>query len=147
MTAPAAPRPVDVHALPAMQQIKTIVRGRGLQIVGTSAGFRQIWPETCSLMGQNTRDLLVNEAATYCEDGDYLREASAGELLMVTGVSNRLLAVGGAVPPDFRVRWHAIIRHIDGELIHEMIYEPCDANTLTGFERLLRRSDLKPQHE
>lgn len=125
-----------------MQQIKALTRGRQLQLVGVSSGFRQLWPETAELLGKGMRDLLVNEAATYCNEKDYLREAIAGEILMVTGVSNRFLGVGEAVDPRHRIRWHAIVRRIDGELIHEMIYEPCDPGTDTGFEKILRRSDI-----
>jgi hypothetical protein len=110
--------------------------------LGISAGFKKLWPETSELLGKNIRDLLVNEAATYCNEGDYFREAVAGEILMVTGVSNRLLGVGDAVDASQRVRWHAIVRRIDGELIHEMIYEQCEPDAATGFENILRRSDL-----
>lgn len=133
---------IELACLVPQQQIKTLVRGTGIQLVGVSSGFRQIWPETTELIGKGIRDLLVNEAASYCNESDYLREATAGEILMVTGVSNRLLGVGEAVDASQRVRWHAIVRRIDGELIHEMIYEQCEPDTATGFENILRRSDV-----
>lgn len=133
---------IELACLAPQQQIKTLVRGTNVQLVGVSAGFRQLWPETTDLLGRGLRDLLVNEAATYCNESDYLREALAGEILMVTGVSNRLLGVGEAVDPDHRVRWHSIARRIDGQLVHEIIYEQCDPGTATGFEKILRRSDI-----
>ncbi|ESW61679.1 MAG: hypothetical protein Q27BPR15_05305 [Rhodobacter sp. CACIA14H1] len=133
---------IELACLAPQQQIKTLVRGTSVQLLGLSAGFKQLWPETSELLGKNIRDLLVNEAAAYCNEGDYLREAVAGEILMVTGVSNRLLGVGDAVDASQRVRWHAIVRRIDGELIHEMIYEACEPDTATGFEKILRRSDV-----
>lgn len=132
----------EVLFIAPLQQIKALIRGRRLQLVGVSSGFGQLWPETMDLLGKDLRDLLVNEAAIYCNENDYLREATAGEILMVTGVSNRFLAVGETVDPHHRVRWHAIVRRIDGELIHEVIYEPCDPGTDTGFEKILRRSDI-----
>ena len=132
----------ELACLLPQQQIKTLVRGTSVQMLGISAGFKALWPETSELLGKNIRDLLVNEAATYCNEGDYFREAVAGEILMVTGVSNKLLGVGEAVDASQRVRWHAIVRRIDGELIHEMIYEQCAPDTSTGFEKILRRSDV-----
>lgn len=133
---------IELACLAPQQQIKTLVRGASIQLVGVSSGFQNLWPETTELLGTALRDLLVNEAATYCNDSDHLREATAGEILMVTGVSNRLLGVGEVVDPDHRVRWHAIARRIDSELIHELIYEHCDPNTPVGFEKILRRSDI-----
>jgi hypothetical protein len=61
---------------------------------------------------------------------------------MLTGVSHRLLTFGPPQPPDTRLRWHAVARRIDGELIHEVNYEPCAPNTAMGIEKLLRRSDV-----
>ena len=133
---------IELACIAPQQQIKTLVRGISVELVGISAGFKQLWPETSELLGKGIRDLLVNEAATYCNEGDYFREAVAGEILMVTGVSNRLLGVGDAVDASQRVRWHAIVRRIDGELIHEMIYEQCEPDTATGIEKILRRSDM-----
>lgn len=138
---------VELACMEPLQQVKLLVRGRGAQIIGMSAGFRQLWPGMCEFIGANTRDMLVNEAAAYCEEHDYLKEAEEGELLMVTGVSNRLLSVGDPVDETHRVRWHAIVRHIDGEMLHEMIYEPCAADTQVGFERILRRSDVLKRYE
>ena len=71
--------------------------------------------------------------------GQYL---SFYNILMPTGVSNRVVRVGSNVPEDFRLRWHTIVRHIDGEVIHEVIFEPCAAGTATGFESGLRTNDI-----
>jgi hypothetical protein len=51
------------------------------------------------------------------------------------------------VAPDYRLRWHAIVRRLDGELVHEVIYEPCAAGTPVGFEKVLRRSDVLSEYE
>jgi hypothetical protein len=93
------------------------------------------------------RPWLMNEALHYCEGSDLMKEAIAGDVLMLTGVSNRLLKIGGEVPEGLRFRWHTIVRRIDGELIHEMIFEPCAAGTPTGFERVLRRSEVAETRE
>ena len=135
----------EIACLRPQQNLRALARGPGLQIVGVSEGFRRAWPQTSELIGAETRRHLINEAAHYCDESDYLREAADGELLMVTCVSSRIVSLGDVPEDDVRLRWHAVIRHIDGELIHEMIYEPCPADTPVGFERLLRRSDLGTQ--
>lgn len=129
------------------QQIKALTRGRELQLVAISSGFRAAWPEMADFIGENMRPLLMNEAKSYVEDSDYLSEAIRGDLLMLSGVSNRLLSVGGAVENRVRVRWHTIVRQIEGELIHEIVFEPCAETTPIGFERLLRRSDIQAAYE
>ncbi|MFU8865872.1 MAG: hypothetical protein ACNA7O_18330 [Rhodobacterales bacterium] len=85
----------------------------------------------------------MNEAQEYAQDDDLLRDAIAGDLLMITGVSNRLLSIGGDVHEDFRVKWHAIFRRIDGELIHELIFEPEETGTPVGIKHVLRRSSME----
>jgi transcriptional regulator with XRE-family HTH domain len=135
----------EIACLRPQQNIRALARGPRFQIVGVSEGFRRAWPQTSDLIGAETRRHLINEAAHYCDGSDYLREAADGELLMVSCVSSRILSLGDAPQEDLRLRWHAVIRHIDGELIHEMIYEPCAADTPIGFERLLRRSDISAQ--
>lgn len=133
---------MELACVAPQEQAKVLVRGRGFQLIGVSKGFLSLWPVMGDFVGQNTRDFLVNEAASYCEDHDYLREAEDGELLMITGVSNRMLCVGTEVNKQHRMRWHAIVRQINSELIHEVIYEPCAAETAVGFEKILRRSDV-----
>lgn len=136
---------IELAYLNPQHQAKLLVQGRGLRILGVSKGFLSLWPGMNNFVGLNTRDFVVNEAAAYCEEKDYLREAEDGELLMVTSVSNRLLGVGDEVGDEHRIRWHAIARKLDGHFIHEVIYEPCPADTPVGFERILRRSDfLRP---
>jgi transcriptional regulator with XRE-family HTH domain len=126
-----------------LQQMKVLTRGRDMQFVGVSNGFLNLFPEFNELRGMNMRSFMLNEALHYCEGSDLLKEAVLGEVMMLTGVSNRVLAVGSDVSEDFRLRWHTIVRHIDGELIHEVIFEPCAANTATGFENVLRRCDIE----
>jgi transcriptional regulator with XRE-family HTH domain len=128
--------------LAPQQQIKALFRGKSMQLVGVSAGFSAAWPEMFTLVGDKMRKHLTGEAQLYADGSDLLREATAGELLMVSGVSNRFVNIGDVPDDTVRLRWHAIIRHIDGELVHELIYEPCDPATPTGFERLVRRSDI-----
>lgn len=138
---------IELACIAPQLQVRSIVRGKNFQFMGASAGMKQLWPETCAMVGQSLRDHFVNEAATYCEQGGYLHEAVDGECLMVTAVSHRMLNTAEYVEPDHRLRWHAIVRRIDGELVHEVIYEPCAAGTPVGFERVLRRSDLAENYE
>jgi hypothetical protein len=130
-----------------LQQIKVLTRGKNLQLVGISAGYKAAWPKMMDFLRQDMRPLLMNEAHHYAEGSDYLKEADRGDVLMLSGVSNRLLAIGDDVPESLRFRWHTIIRRIDGELIHEMIFEHCGDGTRTGFERVLRRDDISSMHE
>lgn len=132
----------ELACIQHQQQPKLLARGRDLQIIGVSNGFKSLWPRMTTFIGESTRDMLINEAESYREEHDYFREAEDGELLMVTAVSNRLISVGGEVEAQRRVRWHAIIRHIDGELVHELVYEPCAAGAAVGIETILRRSDV-----
>jgi DNA-binding XRE family transcriptional regulator len=138
---------IELACIAPQLQVRSIVRGKNFQFMGASAGMKQLWPKTCAMVGQSLRDHFVNEAATYCEQGGYLHEAADGECLMVTAVSHRMLNTAEYVEPDHRLRWHAIVRRIDGELVHEVIYEPCAAGTPVGFERVLRRSDLAANYE
>lgn len=124
------------------QQMKVLTRGRRMQFVGASRGFLSVFPEFNDLRGMDMRAFMMNEALHYCEGSDLLKEAACGDVMMLTGVSNRVLALGSDVSEDFRLRWHTIVRHIDGELIHEVIFEPCAPNTPTGFENVLRRCDI-----
>lgn len=129
-----------------LQQIKVLVRGENFQLVGLSSGFKAAWPEMIDFFRQELRPFLINEAQLYVE-GDYIKEAERGDLLMLSGVSNRLLAVGAVVSERFRFRWHVIIRRIDGELIHEVVFEPCDDGAPMGFERVLRRDEISSLYD
>ena len=130
-----------------LQQMKALTRGKNLQLVGISAGYKAAWPEMTEFLRQDMRPLPMNEAQYYAEGSDYIKEADRGDVLMLSGVSNRLFVICGDVPEGFRFRWHTIIRRIDGELIHEMVFEPCGDSTPTGFERVLRRDDISSMHE
>lgn len=132
----------EIAVMAPQAQLKALVRGRSLKLVGLSAGFRTLWPETSTLLHTEIRPFLVNEADAYVGVSNFLSDALKGDVLMVTAVSNRLMIMGEDVPDDHRIRWHAIARKIDGELFHEMIYEPCAMSTPTGFETVLRRSDI-----
>jgi len=125
------------------QQMKVLTRGRQMQFVGASRGFLSLFPEFRELRGMQMRSFMMNEALHYCEGSDLLKEAMGGDVMMLTGVSNRVLSLGSDVSEDFRLRWHTIVRHIDGEVIHEVIFEPCGANTPTGFENVLRRCEIE----
>jgi transcriptional regulator with XRE-family HTH domain len=125
------------------QQMKVLTRGSNIQLVGMSKGFLSAYPEFQELRGIDMRTLLMNEALHYCEGSELLKEAVSGDILMLTGVSNRMLALGSDVSDDFRLRWHIIIRKIDGEIIHEVIFEPCAANTQTGIENILRKDEIE----
>jgi transcriptional regulator with XRE-family HTH domain len=132
----------EIAMLAPLGQVKALVRGRSLRLSGLSAGFRALWPETGALLGKETRPFLINEAAAYAGSSNFLSDALRGDVLMVTAVSNRLMDAGEDVPVTDRIRWHAIARKIEGELFHEIIYEPCAAATPTGFEAVLRRADI-----
>ena len=88
------------------------------------------------------RPFLLNEAPLYTVNSDYISEAIRGGILMLSGVSKSLLAVGREVPENVYLRWHTMVRQIGGEIVHEMVFEPCEAGTPVGFERVIRRSDL-----
>jgi transcriptional regulator with XRE-family HTH domain len=138
---------VEIAFAAPQQQIKSLSRGLNMQLVGISAGFKATWPEMSALIGRDMRPFLLNEALFYTVNSDYINDAIRGDILMLSGVSNRLLAVGSEVPENVRFRWHTMVRHIDGEIVHEMVFEPCAASTPVGFERVLRRSDLTANYE
>jgi hypothetical protein len=138
---------VEIALAAPQQQIKALIRGLNMQLVGVSAGYRAAWPEMSAFIGREMRHFLLNEALHYTVNSNYLREAIQGDILMLSGVSNRLLVVGSEVPDSFRIRWHTMVRHIDGEIVHEMVFEPCAAGTTVGYERVLRRSDLASNYE
>jgi transcriptional regulator with XRE-family HTH domain len=125
------------------QQMKVLTRGRHMQLVGISSGFLSAYPEFDGFRGLEMRPFMMNEAEHYCERSDLLKDACRGDILMLSGVSNRIVRAGSDVPAHFRLRWHTIVRHIDGEVIHEVIFEPCAIDTPTGFESVLRRDDIE----
>jgi DNA-binding XRE family transcriptional regulator len=125
------------------QQMKVLTRGRHMQLVGISSGFLSAYPEFDGFRGLEMRPFMMNEAEHYCERSDLLKEACRGDILMLTGVSNRVVRVGSDAAEHFRLRWHTIVRHIDGEVIHEVIFETCATDTATGFETVLRRDDIE----
>jgi transcriptional regulator with XRE-family HTH domain len=124
-------------------QMKVLTRGRHMQLVGISSGFLSAYPEFDGFRGLEMRPFMMNEAEHYCERSDLLKEACRGDILMLSGISNRVVRVGSDVPAHFRLRWHTIVRHIDGEVIHEVIFEPCAADMATGFENVLRRGEIE----
>lgn len=128
-------------------QVKALTRGTSMELLTFSAGFKSLWPEMVDFKGKALAPVMINEAQLYLQDSDLLKDSIKGELLMLSGVSNRFLAVGGDVPQSFRFRWHAIARRIDDELVHEVVFETCDHGSPTGIERLLRRSDLTYDYE
>ncbi len=138
---------VEIAFAAPQQQIKALSRGLNMQLVGVSAGYRAAWPEMSAFIGRDMRPFLLNEALLYTVNSDYISEAIRGDILMLSGVSNSLLALGSEVPENVRFRWHTMVRHIDGEIVHEMVFEPCAAGTPVGFERVLRRSDLASNYE
>ena len=129
------------------QQMKVLTRGRNLQLFAVSAGFAKAWPETAAFAEKELKPFLINEALQYVENSGFLEEAIHGELLALSCVSNRLLMVGGDVSESARLRWHSIVRQIDGELIHEVVFEPCHENSPVGFDYVLRRSDVGANYE
>jgi transcriptional regulator with XRE-family HTH domain len=138
---------VEIAFTAPQQQIKALSRGLNMQLVGVSAGYKAAWPEMSGFIGQDMRPFLLNEALHYTVNSDYITEAIRGDILMLSGVSNSLLAVGNEVPDSVRIRWHTMVRHIDGEIVHEMVFEPCAAGTPVGFEKVLRRSDVVSEYE
>lgn len=60
---------IELACIAPQLQVRSIVRGKNFQFMGASAGMKQLWPETCAMVGQSLRDHFVNEAATYCEQG------------------------------------------------------------------------------
>jgi hypothetical protein len=132
----------EIAVMAPIGQAKALVRGSVAELVGVSAGFRALWPEMVPYLNVRLRKHLVNEAALYLADSSLQQEARSRDLLMISVVSNRLLDLGGPVEPDMRVRWHAIARQMDGELVHELVFEVCDPASPVGIERTLRLSDM-----
>jgi transcriptional regulator with XRE-family HTH domain len=137
----------EIAIIAPQQQMKVLVRGHQIQLIAVSAGFRAAWPEMQVFIGQSMRPFLMNESLSYYDDSGLMAEAVNGDVLMVTCVSNRLLYVGGDVAENFRIRWYSIARRIGGELIHEVIFEPCAPGFTIGFEQVLRRSDIQSANE
>jgi len=132
----------EIAIMAPIGQVKALARGSSAEFVAVSAGFRMLWPDMLPYLNTRLRKHLVNEAALYFADTGLQQEARSRELLMISAVSNHLLDLGSPVQADIRVRWHAIPRQMDGELVHEVIYEACDPATPIGFERTLRLSDM-----
>jgi len=137
---------VEIAFAAPQKQIKSLNRGLNMQLVGVSAGFRAAWPEMSPFIGREMRPFLLNEALHYVENSDYFTGAIRCDVLMLSGVSNRLLSVGCEPSESFRFRWHTMVRYIDGEIIHETVFEPCATGTTTGIERVLRRADIVASH-
>jgi len=55
----------EVNLTAPLQQIKVLTRGKNLQLVGISAGYKAAWPEIRDFFRQDMRPLLMNEAHHY----------------------------------------------------------------------------------
>ena len=75
-----------------------------MQLVGISSGFVSAYPEFEGFRGLEMRPFVMNEAEHYGERSDLLKEACRGDILMLSGVSNRVVRVGSDAAEHFRLR-------------------------------------------
>lgn len=112
----------------------------GIRLITSSKAVRQVWPQFATQCGVALNDHLVSTAATLLHNNEFLRASRKGEIAVVTGVSDRHVALG--TDPCFRHKWTGSLRPYGQRMVLDVSFTPCDANTPLGIRRVLSVHDL-----
>lgn len=112
----------------------------GVRLLTSSHGFRQLWPDFAAMEDVALADNMVGELAALVHDAEYARQIRKGEMLLVTGVTERHLDLD--IDHAVRHRWHVCMRPFGTKIVADMVFEPCDPAVPVGIESLLNANDL-----
>lgn len=112
-----------------------------MTLVASSAGFRQLWPQTAALDGIPLRDELVNEARIIGDDLRLRSQVLEGSIGLISGVSTRQMRL--QIDEAIRHQWHVSFRRFGTVLYADMVFEPCDQSLQPGITDIVRYDDLR----
>lgn len=134
---PARP---EMRFIEQQSSVRALFDLDGARLLATSKGFRTLWPKFAAMTDTPMADFMVGESASLIHDQDYHRQLCRGELVVVSGVSDRHVNLD--IDTAVRHRWHICKRTTGSRVLIEMAFEPCDATTPTGIETSLFAEDL-----
>lgn len=114
----------------------------GVRLICASLGLAAVWPNFCALIGTSALHQLSDEGRHLMQDTAFLRDVRQGQVLGLSGVSERPLSL--ETDPGFRHRWTAMFRAFGTILVAELTYEqvapdePLGILDILHFDRLAR---------
>ena len=107
----------------------------GVRLIASSKGCSALWPGFSEMTEVPLADSMVGETASLIHERDYQRQIRRGELVVVSGVSERHVSL--KIDQSVRHRWHICLRPFGARMLADMVFEPCDRETPTGIESSL----------
>lgn len=112
----------------------------GVKLKMASRGLMKAWPSFSKLQDVRLVEHLVDEAAYFLHDEEFIRLVRQGEVAMISAVSDRHVQID--IDDIFRHRWTAVFRCYGPSVLVDMTYDSCEANSNTGVESVLYYDDL-----
>jgi transcriptional regulator with XRE-family HTH domain len=112
----------------------------GTYLLASSQGMRKLWPSFAGMTDIPLADYLIGELAGLLHDDETTRSIRKGEVLLVTGVTERHLNLD--VDHAVRHRWHLSMRTCDARSVGDLVLEPCDPAMRVGIDTVLNVHDL-----
>jgi transcriptional regulator with XRE-family HTH domain len=129
--------PIDLGLKLDMRVIERHAAVRGIfdcdryQLITSSLGMKRVWPELCNKTDYSFADDLINELAITVSDHALNQQLVRGEIVLMSGVSERHLALDTDVA--FHHQWHVCFKRSGVRLLAEMTYEPCPSDISVGI--------------
>lgn len=120
--------------------IRTLINFDGVEILGTSRGFKTIWPLMSKWEARSLEDKMTGETGTLVHYAENRAGVLRGEIVMAAGVSLRHLDLDLDAP--VKHRWFARFRKLGALVVADMSFEPCDPADPVGMHHVLRVDDL-----
>lgn len=131
---------IERHFIERQAAVRGLFDIDGVRLLTSSHGLRQLWPDFAAMQDIALADYVVGELAALIHDAEYSRQIRKGEMLLVTGVTERHLDLD--IDHAVRHRWHVCMRPIGTKILGDMVFEPCAAATPAGIESVLNAHDL-----
>lgn len=121
--------------------VRALIAYDGLRLIAVSAGFQTIWPACSTLVDIPMADRVVNEASRLVYDRELRNGIRDGSLGLVSGVSSRHLDL--QFDTTVHHRWHACFRRHGGQILADVVYEPCAPTLPACIDDLLYIDDIR----
>ncbi len=122
---------LDMRMVERQAAMRAIFDCDRYQLLATSSGLKRAWPQLCSLTDHNFADDIVNELAPLISDQALNRQLRGGEIVLMSGVSTRHLALD--IDEAIHHQWHISFRKTGNRLLADMTFEPCAEETPIGI--------------
>jgi transcriptional regulator with XRE-family HTH domain len=129
--------PIDLGLRLDMQLVERQAGVRGIfdcdryRLLTSSLGMKRVWPVLCNQIDYDFADDVINELAPTVSDHALNQQLVRGEIVLMSGVSERHLALD--VDEAFHHRWHICFKRSGTRLLADMIFEPCSADIPVGI--------------